>query len=103
VVETTAVPRTRIAANGMFIPVGDGRTEPIGQRIIDVPENTERTEVFDPRSGFIAYAPVGSLKKGEALVTTGGGKTTPSGVPGSYGQPTTSFPRVLQLGFRFAF
>ena len=26
----------------------------------------------DPRSGFIAYAPVGSIKKGEALVRTGG-------------------------------
>jgi cytochrome c553 len=30
----------------------------------------------DARSGFFAYVPVGSIKKGEALVTTGGGKTT---------------------------
>ena len=46
-------------------------------RIIEMPEDTERTEVLrDPRSAFIAYVPAGSIKKGEALVTTGGGKTT---------------------------
>ena len=48
-------------------------TEPIGMRIVETPENPERTEMLrDPRSGFIAYAPVGSVKKGEALVKTGG-------------------------------
>jgi cytochrome c553 len=31
-------------------------------------------------SGFIAYAPPGSVKKGEALVTSGGGKTLACGV-----------------------
>ena len=34
----------------------------------------------DPRSGFVAYAPMGSLKRGEALVRTGGsGKTVACG------------------------
>jgi cytochrome c553 len=76
VVETATVPKTRIAG-GMFLKVDGGETESIGSRIIEMPEDTERTEVLrDPRSGFIAYVPVGSLKKGEALVTTGGGKTT---------------------------
>ena len=50
--------------------------EPIGQRIIEVPENTEQTErLRNPRSGFIAYVPPGSIKKGQALVTTGANKT----------------------------
>jgi cytochrome c553 len=51
--------------------------EPIGMRIIEVPENVEQTLVYrNPRSGFIAYAPTGSIKKGQALVTSGGnGKT----------------------------
>ncbi len=75
VVETATVPTTRIAG-GMFIPLEDGMKEPIGNRIIEVPENLERTELRDDASGFVAYAPVGSLKKGESLVTTGGGKTT---------------------------
>jgi cytochrome c553 len=77
VVETNTVPKTRIAG-GMFLRVEGGETEPIGNRIIETPEETERTErLRDPRSGFIAYVPIGSIKKGEALVTTGGaGKTT---------------------------
>lgn len=76
VVETATVPKTRIAG-GMFLPLGSGETEPIGTRIIEVPENPEATEVLrDPRSGFVAYVPVGSVKKGETLVRTGGGKTT---------------------------
>jgi cytochrome c553 len=76
VVEVNMVPTTRIAG-GMFVKLEGSGTEPIGDRIIEVPDDTERTEMLrDPRSGFTAYVPVGSLKKGEALVTTGAGKTT---------------------------
>jgi cytochrome c553 len=76
VVEATTVPKTRIAG-GMFLRLDGGGTEPIADRIIEVPDDTERTESLrDPRSGFTAYVPAGSIKKGEALVTTGGGKTT---------------------------
>lgn len=78
VVETPTVPRTRIAG-GMFLTLeGAGAgTEPLGARIIETPENVEHTEALrDPRSGFIAYVPPGSVKKGAALVTTGGGRTT---------------------------
>jgi cytochrome c553 len=76
VVEVSAVPKTRIQG-GMFLRLDGKETEPLGNRIIEAPENTERTETLrDPRSGFIAYAPVGSIKRGQALVTTGGnGKT----------------------------
>jgi cytochrome c553 len=77
VVEANMVPKTRIAG-GMFLRLEGNETEPIAGRIIETPEDVERTEVLrDPRSGFIAYVPPGSVKKGEALVTTGGnGKTT---------------------------
>ena len=76
VVETATVPKVQ-SRGGIWIPVEGNQTEPIGVRIIETPENPEHTEILrDPRSGFIAYAPVGSLKKGEALVKTGGsGKT----------------------------
>ncbi|MGH9623221.1 MAG: c-type cytochrome, partial [Bryobacteraceae bacterium] len=41
-----------------------------------VPVSVRATETLrNPRSGFIAYVPVGSVEKGKALVTTGGGKT----------------------------
>jgi cytochrome c553 len=78
VVEADTVPKTRIAG-GMFL-VAEGAEagkEPIGQRIIEAPEKTEDTESLrNPRSGFVAYVPPGSIKKGETLVKTGGGKTT---------------------------
>jgi cytochrome c553 len=45
-------------------------------RIIEMPEDTERTEALrDPRSGFIAYVPTGSLARGQALARGGDGKT----------------------------
>ena len=76
VVEVKDVPKTRIAG-GMLVLAGGG-TEPIGERIIEVPENLERTELRDSTSGFIAYVPKGSLKRGEKIVMTGAaGKTTP--------------------------
>jgi cytochrome c553 len=80
VVETNTVPKTRIGG-GMFLTLEGKEKEPLGQRIIETPEDAEGTEVLrDDRSGFFAYVPTGSLKKGEALVTTGAGKTTKCGV-----------------------
>ena len=87
VVESDMVPKTRIVGN-LFLPVGEEKTEPIAGRIIEMPEDVEQAETLrSPRSGFIAYVPPGSLKKGQDLVTTGGmrvvgneivqGKTTP--------------------------
>ena len=78
VVESKTVPKTRIAG-GLFVGLG-AETEALGQRIIEMPEDNAREALRDPRSGFVAYAPVGSIKKGEALVKTGGGKTTACGI-----------------------
>jgi cytochrome c553 len=66
VVEAKDVPKTRIAGS-MHVPTNDG-TEPLGQRIIEMPEHLERTELRDARAGFVAYVPPGSVKKGEAIV-----------------------------------
>ncbi|MBI4887027.1 MAG: cytochrome C-binding protein, partial [Acidobacteria bacterium] len=53
----------------------EGGMEPIAGRIIELPEDAEHAELRDPHSPFMAYVPVGSIRKGEALVTTGGGRT----------------------------
>src|SRR6266487_6908582 len=67
VVEASTVPKM-VSRGGIWIPVEGGGSEPIGTRVIETPENPERTEILrDPHSGFIAYAPVGSIKKGETL------------------------------------
>lgn len=76
VVEAEEAPSVRATINGLFLPA-PGAPIPLGGRIIEVPENPTRTESErDPHSGFVAYVPVGSIAKGEALATTGGGKTT---------------------------
>ena len=87
VIESDLVPKTRIVGN-LYLPIAQERTEPIAGRIIEVPEDVEQAETLrNPRSGFIAYVPPGSIEKGRDLVTTGGmrivgneivqGKTTP--------------------------
>jgi cytochrome c553 len=81
VVETDTVPQTYIGPGAMRFVTPGGGTEPIGNRIIVVPQDAARASSRDARSGFIDYVPVGSIKRGETLVTTGGdGKTVPCGI-----------------------
>jgi len=78
VIETNTVPKTR-NANGMFLVEGSEK-EPLGKRILETPVNAEATEVLrDPHSGFYAYVPPGSVKRGEALVTKASSKTEQCG------------------------
>lgn len=76
VVETETVPQTRVVIGSMWAALEGGAPEPIGRRIVEIPADLERTELRDPRSGFVAYVPPGSIRQGEILATTGGGKTT---------------------------
>ena len=76
VIEAQTVPKSWVNGGRMRLPLPAGGTEPLGNRIITLPQDPERVESRDPHSGFIAYVPAGSLKKGEALVKDGGaGKT----------------------------
>jgi cytochrome c553 len=78
VVETEKVPATRVQGEIYFVT--EGPEEPIGVRIIETPEDATETRLRNPKSGFIAYAPIGSITRGEALAATGGGRTTPCAV-----------------------
>jgi cytochrome c553 len=76
VVETDMVPKTFVGTGNKRLAHPDGGEEPIGNRIIEIPEDEEIVLNRDPRSGFIAYVPKGSIARGEALVKSGGdGKT----------------------------
>lgn len=74
VVESAMVPKTFVGQGRMrFIdPQAKGQMEPIGQRIITVPEDQDVVRLRDPRSGFVAYVPPGSIARGRALAETGG-------------------------------
>jgi len=76
VVEADMVPKSYVGAGAMRLAAHEGGTEPIANRIIELPQDEERTEARDPRAIHVAYVPPGSIKKGETIVTTGaGGKT----------------------------
>jgi len=76
IVETNTVPKTHVAG-WMLVADTPAATEPIGQRIIEMPEDLERTELRDDTSGFVAYVPQGSLKKGKSLSAIRSGGKSP--------------------------
>jgi len=76
VIEAETVPRSYTGDGRMRFRHPDGGVEPLGRRIIELPQNKELVTAKHPYSGFIAYVPVGSVARGEELVGTGGaGKT----------------------------
>jgi cytochrome c553 len=80
VVETDMVPKSYVFG-WHLAAVTTGEKEPIGQRIIEVPEDLEQFESRDTRSRFIAYVPVGSIQNGQVLAASGGaGKTVQCGI-----------------------
>jgi cytochrome c553 len=81
VVETDTVPRSYIGPGNKRLIHPEGSTEPLGNRIIEVPEDEEVVVYRDPTSGFVAYVPKGSIAKGKELAITGnGGKTIACGI-----------------------
>ena len=80
VIETDTVAKSYIGAGGMRFAAPEGGTEPIGNRIIVLPQDEARAKSRDPRSGFIDYVPPGSMAKGEALVSGATGKTIPCSI-----------------------
>ena len=72
VVETDTVPKAEISSHNMLVAAKGGR-EAIGKRIIEMPENLDRIELRDPRTGFVAYVPKGAIARGKQLVESGAG------------------------------
>ena len=74
VVETDSVPKTKVTGWHLAVAAEDD-TEPLGQRIVEVPEKLEYFALRDGRARFVAYVPPGSVQRGQALVASGSGKT----------------------------
>jgi cytochrome c553 len=70
VIESDTVPKT-IVAGWFLADAGTRENESLGNRIIEIPEDLVQFENRDARSRFIAYVPVGSIKKGEAIAAKG--------------------------------
>jgi cytochrome c553 len=72
IIESDTVPTTFVGVGNMRFPTTDGKKEPLGQRIIELPEDSEKAELRDSHSSFVAYVPRGSIAKGQELAMTGG-------------------------------
>jgi cytochrome c553 len=76
VVEAQTVLKSYVNNTRMRLVLPSGGSEPVGNRIMVLPQDQAKVELRDPHSGFNVYVPVGSLAKGKTLVETGGsGKT----------------------------
>jgi cytochrome c553 len=75
-VETTTVPKTHWE-EFVLAPDEDGAREPIGERIIEVPDDQTLYDWGDERTGFTAYVPPGSIARGAVLSAQGKGAVAP--------------------------
>ena len=73
VVESDTAPKTYIARL-FFVKRAEGGTEPLGRRIVEMPNDVGQFELRDTRSQFT----VGSVARGEALAKTGGSDKKPN-------------------------
>lgn len=69
VIESRTAPKVRLQGGmHMAIPQNEGGDmEPMGDHLVEVPDDNLRAEVRDTRMGWTVYAPTGTLKKGQQL------------------------------------
>ena len=107
VVEASTVPKSQIAG-WLFKFERAGEQEPLGQRILEGPEDFDQFELRDPASQYVAYVPEGSVALGKRLAETWGdskslecsschgpGYKGKEEVPGLAGRSPTSTVRQL--------
>jgi cytochrome c553 len=106
VVEAETVPRTTVEGERLAVTADPG-SELIGERIIEVPEDSEDFVLRDGHAQFVAYVPPGSIQKGRALVALANSKVGSCGtchgddlrglgaVPGIAGRSSSYIVRQL--------
>jgi cytochrome c553 len=98
VIEADTIPRSYFNKSRKRLPLSDGSTEPLGDRIAEFPEDPVRVLDRDPNAGFIAYVPKGSLALGETLVKEGAGRTLAcAACHGDKLQGTADIPRIAGI------
>lgn len=70
IIESDTAPPTRIS--GWLLVAGPGAWEPVGPRIVEVPDDPQQYERRDTHALRVAYVPLGSIAKGKTLVATMG-------------------------------
>ena len=70
VVETETIPKVEVY-RWVYRKLDGGATEPIGNRVVELPDDMERFEHRDGHITYTAYVPPGSIAKGKTLAATG--------------------------------
>jgi cytochrome c553 len=70
VVERERVPQSRVVG-WVYVAVPGGGDEPLGTRLMEFAPDASRHESRDDAMEYVAYAPVGSLKRGHAIALAG--------------------------------
>lgn len=73
VVETARAPKTRVGGVSLYVKIPGAGTEPLGERIVEVPDDARQWELGNAHTDFTAYVPKGSIARGEKLVASGDG------------------------------
>jgi cytochrome c553 len=73
VVETNTAPKTRVGEVSLYVKIQGAGTEPLGERIVEVPDDASQWELGNPHTDFTAYVPEGSIARGRRLVAFGDG------------------------------
>jgi cytochrome c553 len=72
VIEAATVPKT-YWKDFVLVPDKNLQSEPIGERIIEIPINFDDYAHSDGRAGYIAYVPPGSIERGAVIASKGVG------------------------------
>jgi cytochrome c553 len=76
VIESEMVPKTYITSHHFALLENVTEKEPLGRRIVEVPDDMEHFASRDSRTRFTVYVPPGAIKAGQELASTGGGGKT---------------------------
>jgi cytochrome c553 len=74
VIESNRVPKSHVVG-WVYVADPGHREEPLGMRLLEFAPDAERHENRDDAMQYLAYAPVGSLKRGRIIALTGSGSS----------------------------
>jgi cytochrome c553 len=77
IIETNEIPRIERMDSFVYVLDKSGAREPLGQRIVEAPDDFELFEMRDHRATYAAYVPVGSIARGAVLARGDGGARLP--------------------------
>lgn len=77
IVESATAPKSYITPMYMRTTLPEAGPEPLGDRIVELGIDEERQLLRDPRSGTVAYVPLGSVARGKRISEGMNGKILP--------------------------